>query len=167
MLRLGLFLVGLLITASPQSAAGQISGPLILAEGKCDRRTQVTVDGNDSSFSCDSASITRSDRGSVLIQFTDKAGDDGRILGFAGTIEGKQGWGADSPQVMAVERLYLAGGAKPVQVSRGTCILNWTGLQRTGGKVTSVLCSARANADGRDFIAVVVLEVSTMSVLTP
>ena len=92
-----------------------------------------------------------------MIQFTDKAGDDGRILGFAGTIEGKQGFGADATQMMAVERIYLAGGSEPISATRGTCIMNWTGLHRTGGRLTSVLCSGRGSAEGYDIKAISVL----------
>jgi hypothetical protein len=82
----------LLLSATP--AASQIQGQPIIVNGTCDPTSGVTIDdGDKSSFSCDTAVVMRSDRGTVLIQFTDKSGDDGRILGFAGTIEGKQGFG--------------------------------------------------------------------------
>ena len=99
----------------------------------------------------------RSERGTVLIQFTDKQGDDGRILGFAGTIEGRQGFGADATQMMAVERVYL-GGTEPVPIQRGSCIMNWTGLHRTGGRLTSVVCGGRGEAEGSDIMAMAALE---------
>jgi hypothetical protein len=68
----------------------------IVVSGICDPKSGVTIDNGESGgFACDSAVIARTERGTVLIQFTDKSGDDGRILGFAGTIEGKQGFGAD------------------------------------------------------------------------
>ena len=148
----------LLLSAAP--AASQIQGKPIIVSGVCDSKSGVTInDGENSEFGCDSAVITRSQRGTVLIQFTDKRGDDGRILGFAGTIEGKQGFGANTAQIMAVERIYLAGGANPVSASRGTCIMNWSGLQRTGGRLRSVVCGARGEAEGADIKALVVLKV--------
>lgn len=72
--------------------------------------------------------MVRTERGTVLIQFADKSGDDGRLLGFGGTIEGKQGFGAETTQMMALERIYLGGGSAPVPATRGTCIMNWSGL---------------------------------------
>jgi hypothetical protein len=145
-----------LVLSSPVSS--QIQGEPIVVEGACDPKSGVSIDdGEYSRLECDMAVVARTDRGTVLIQFTDKAGDDGRILGFGGTIEGKQGFGADATQMMAVERIYLAGGAKPISASRGTCIMNWTGLHRTGGRLTSVLCSGRAIADGYDIKAISIL----------
>lgn len=142
------------------SATAQIQGKPIIVSGTCDEKSGVTIDnGDNSQFGCDTAVITRSDRGTVLIQFADKTGDDGRLLGFAGTIEGKQGFGADLTQMLAVERLYLASGANPVPVSRGTCIMNWTGLHRTGGRLTSVLCGAAGQAEGANIKALAVLKV--------
>lgn len=142
------------------AATAQIVGQPIIARGICDPKSGVTLDdGEPSQFGCDTVVITRSERGSVLIQFTDKNGDDGRILGFAGTIEGRQGFGADKIQMLGVERLYLQGGADPVHVSRGTCIMNWTGLVRTGGRLISVVCGARGEAEGTDIKAMAVLRV--------
>ena len=111
----------------------------VIVSGTRDLKSGVKInDGENNSFSCDTAVIARTECGTVLIQFTDKVGDDGRILGFAGTIEGKQGFGADAAQMIAVERVYLAGGANPITASRGTCIMNWSGLLREGGWVTSI-----------------------------
>lgn len=147
-----------LLLSMPPTAARAQSVPVIVT-GTCDPKSGVTInDGGNGGFACDTAVVTRTDRGTVLIQFTDKAGDDGRILGFAGTIEGKQGFGADATQTMAVERLYLAGGATPIPADRGTCILNWSGLQRTGGKLTSVLCAGHGEAEGSDVKAMAVLK---------
>lgn len=140
-------------------AASQ-SPPLpIIASGKCSPKSGVTV-GNDeiSLFACDSVVIAHTVRG-ILIQFVDKRGDDGRLLGFAGTIEGKQGFGAEKLQAVQVERLYLMGSGRPVPVAVGTCFMNWTGLQRTGGRLTSVTCGARGSAEGTDVKAIVQLEV--------
>jgi hypothetical protein len=103
--------------------------------------------------------IARTERGTVLIQFTDKMGDDGRILGFAGIIEGKQGFGADKTQLIGVQRLYLGGGAQPILTTAGTCFLNWSGLQRMGGRLTSVVCGGRGQAEGHDIKAIVTLTV--------
>jgi len=152
-----LFVVALwLLAASP--ALAQIQGTPIVVSGTCEPKSGVTLNDEDpSQFACDTAIVTRSDRGTVLIQFTDKKGDDGRILGFAGVIEGKQGFGAEPVQIFGVERLYLAGGAPPVPVNRGSCIMNWTGLQRTGGRLTSVVCSAGGQAEGYDIKAIVAL----------
>lgn len=136
-----------LLVASP--AASQTDGRPIIVSGTCDPKSGVSVDGDENSrFDCDTAVVMRSERGTVLIQFTDKAGDDGRILGFAGTIEGKQGFGADSTQMMGVERIYLGGGSEPVPASTGTCIMNWSGLHRTGGRLTSIMCGANGAAEG-------------------
>jgi hypothetical protein len=147
------------IFAAPQASAQSGGSPIIVA-GTCDSKSGVTIDSGElSRLECDTAVVMRTDRGTVLIQFTDKAGDDGRILGFAGTIEGKQGFGADATQMVAVDRLYLAGGAAPVPVQRGTCIMNWTGLQRTGGKLVSMVCGARAEAEGSDIRAIAALTV--------
>lgn len=108
----------LLLSALP--AASQVQGDPIVVTGACGPEAGVSIDdGEKSSFACDSAVVARTERGTVLIQFTDRSGDDGRILGFAGVIEGKQGFGAEPVQAVAVERLYLAGGAEPVPVSRG------------------------------------------------
>jgi hypothetical protein len=151
-------ILALISSVLSQPVSSQSGVDPIIVEGICDPRSGVSIDdGEFSTFECDLAVITRNERGAVMIQFTDKAGDDGRILGFAGTIEGKQGFGADATQMMVVERLYLAGGAKPILVSRGTCIMNWTGLHRTGGRLTSVLCSGRGFADGHDIKAISVL----------
>lgn len=150
--------VMLLTLALPVAAKAQISGVPIIANGFCDAKSGVTIDGNTSQFACDSVVIVRTDRGTVLIQFTDKSGDDGRILGFAGIIEGKQGFGADQTQMMGVERVYLgSGGAQPIPTTRGTCILNWTGLVRTGGKLTSIVCGGRGNAEGHDIKGMAIL----------
>ena len=144
-------------------AAAQIQGEPIIASGRCDdEKSGVAIDDDDqqpNGFACDTAVITRMASGSVLIQFTDKAGDDGRILGFAGHIEGKQGFGADLTQMLAVQRVYLQGGGEPISVERGTCILNWSGLHRTGGRLQSALCGAGGEADGHIFKAMAVLEV--------
>ena len=148
----------LLTIAAP--AASQIVGKPIVLSGTCDARSGVSIDGEGGGeFACDTAIVLRSDRGTVLIQFTDKSGDDGRILGFGGTIEGKQGFGADLAQIVAVERVYLAGGAQPVPATAGTCIMNWTGLQRTGGRLTSIVCGGRGEAEGHDIKAMVALTV--------
>lgn len=155
-----LMLIVPLLLLAPKPAAAQVQGQPIIASGVCDPKSGVTIDdGGNNQFACDTAVIARTQRGTVLIQFTDKSGDDGRILGFAGTIEGKQGFGADPTQMMAVERIYLAGGANPIPASRGTCIMNWSGLQRTGGRLTSVLCAGAGEAEGSDIKAIAVLEV--------
>lgn len=149
-------LVLLFISAPSHGQQGDL--PLVQS-GTCSSKSGVALDdGETSGFGCDVVIIARTARG-VLIQFTDKKGDDGRILGFAGTIEGKQGFGAEKIQAVAVERLYLQGGGQPVPVERGTCFMNWTGLQRTGGKLTSVTCGARGSAEGTDITAIVQLEV--------
>lgn len=146
----------LLLAATP--AVSQDQGKPIVVDGTCDPKSGVTIDdGENSSFGCDSAIIVRTPRG-VLIQFADKSGDDGRLLGFAGTIEGKQGFGANPIQTLAVERFYLAGGAAPISASRGTCIMNWSGLQRTGGRLTSVVCGARGQGEGSDIKAMAALK---------
>ena len=131
----------------------------MIASGKCSPQSGVTG-GNEeiSLFACDSVVIAHTVRG-ILIQFADKSGDDGRLLGFAGTMEGKQGFGAEKLQAVEVERLYLMGSGEPVPVAVGTCFLNWTGLQRTGGKLTSVTCGARGSAEGTDVKAIAQLEV--------
>lgn len=132
--------------ASPQG----VNQPIV-AHGTCDAQSGVTINGQRSgSFACDMVAVTRTQRGSVIIQFTDRRGDDGRVLGFAGMIEGKQGFGADQVQVVVVERLYLEGGADPVPVARGTCMLNWTGLYRTGERLIAAVCGARGQAEGAD-----------------
>lgn len=154
-----LFLVsGVLLLAATSASSQTVEEPIVVS-GVCDPKSGVTVNDSDASqLACDTAVITRTQRGTVLIQFTDKLGDDGRILGFAGTIEGKQGFGADSVQMLAVERVYLAGGADPIPASRGSCIMNWSGLHRAGGKLASVLCAARGQAEGSDIKAVAVLK---------
>ena len=142
---------------TPTPSLGQSGTDPIIAEGACDPDSGVTIDGEKSDFDCDVAVIIRAQQGTVLIQFTDKAGDDGRIVGFGGVIEGKQGFGADATQMMAVQRIYLAGGAQPVPADRGTCIMNWTGLHRTGGRLKSVMCGGAGEADGHDIKAMVIL----------
>ena len=125
----------------------------IIVEGKCDPKSGVAIgDDEKGDFECDTAVIARTERGTVLIQFTDKAGIDGRILGFAGTIEGKQSFGADPTQIIAVERLYLKGGSEPLTATRGTCFLNWDRR-----KITSVLCGAGADFNGMDIKAMAAL----------
>lgn len=153
-------LVALLLCA-PVPTAAQSNSDSIIANGTCGHQSGVTIDGGQlSRLYCDTVVIGRSERGTVLIQFTDIQGDDGRILGFAGTIEGRQGFGADTTQMMAVERLYLAGGAEAIAADRGTCIMNWTGLQRTGGRLLSVVCGGRGQAEGVDIRATAVLDAS-------
>lgn len=150
-------LMAFLMLGIATPALAQIVGEPIIANGACEDQSGVTIDGQFSDFGCDVAIITRSEKGTVLIQFTDRSGDDGRIVGFGGTIEGRQGFGADTTQVVAVERLYLAGGAEPVPVTRGTCFLNWSGLVRTGGHLKSVTCGGRGEADDYDIMAIVAL----------
>ena len=146
--------------AAAAPAMSQVQGQPLIVGGACEPTSGVSIDGGQAStFACDSAVIALTQRGTVLIQFTDKRGDDGRILGFAGTIEGRQGFGADPVQTVIIERLYLAGGAEPIPVARGTCFMNWTGLQRTGGRLTSVVCGALARAEGSDIKAVAALKV--------
>jgi hypothetical protein len=149
-----------LLTLGVAPTYAHAQGAPIIVSGHCDSKSGVTIDdGETSQFGCDTAVIARTDRGTVLIQFTDKSGDDGRILGFAATIEGRQGFGADPVQMLGVERLYLAGGADPVPTTAGSCIMNWSGLHRTGGKLTSVTCGARGEAEGADIKALVQLVV--------
>lgn len=144
----------------PAAASAQVQLMPIIVEGICSAESGVTVnDGKTNQFGCDSAVVVRTARGTILIQFADKSGDDDRILGFAGTIEGKQGFGVDNAQVMAVERIYLAGGRNPVAASVGTCIMNWTGLMRTGGHLTSLVCGAKGVAEGSNVKAIAVLKV--------
>ena len=150
-------LIALLLCA-PVPAFGRSSTEPIIVSGTCDTQSGVTIDEGDlNRLYCDTVIIMRSERGTVLIQFTDKQGDDGRVLGFAGTIEGRQGFGADATQMMAVERVYL-GGTEPVPTDRGSCIMNWTGLQRTGGRLLSVVCGGRGEAEGSDIMAMAVLD---------
>ena len=150
-------LIALLVNA-PAAATEQSPSPVVIGSGTCDTQSGVTIDdGVLNQLFCDTVVVARSDRGTILIQFTDKAGDDGRILGFGGTMEGRQGFGADTTQFIAVERLYLAGGAAPIAAERGTCILNWTGLHRTGGRLTSVVCGGRGEAEGSSIMAMVAL----------
>lgn len=153
-----IFALSVLLSVSVPTAVQAQHEPII-AKGDCDPTSSVTIDeGEPNLFDCDVAVVTRSERGSVLIQFSDLAGDDGRILGFAGTIEGKQGFGAELTQMMAVERVYLAGGADPITVSSGSCIMNWSGLHRTGGTLNSVVCGGRGEIEGHDVQALVVLD---------
>lgn len=145
----GLSLISVLPLAAPAPAQGQTE-PIIVS-GKCDLKTGVSIgDGEKTPFGCDVGIIARTERGTVLIQFTDKAGVDGRILGFAGTIEGKQSFGADPVQIMGVERLYLKGGGDALAVDRGTCFINWSAR-----KVTSVVCGAAATYGETDVKALV------------
>ena len=144
--------------SSPATSWGQPAADPIIAEGTCGLESGVTINGEKSDFACDVAVIIRAQQGTVLIQFTDKAGDDGRVVGFGGVIAGKQGFGADATQMMAVQRIYLAGGAQPVPADRGTCIMNWTGLHRTGGRLTSVICGGAGEVEGHDIKAMVMLE---------
>jgi hypothetical protein len=142
------------IMPNQHAHAKNFSGP-ILENGKCDKISGVKVGDDDvSQFECDSVVINRSPRGTVLIQFTDKSGRDGRILGFAGTIEGKQGFGAERVQALEVERLYLMGGGRPINVMRGTCFLNWA-----AGKLINVGCDAVAQVEGQEIKALSVLTV--------
>jgi hypothetical protein len=134
-------------------APAEMPVPLVV-EGKCDPKSGVEVGADGlSRFECDVAVIAQTPRG-ILIQFTDKSGRDGRILGFAGTIEGKQGFGADPTQVVAVERLYLKGGGEPLRARRGTCFLNWSDR-----KLASVLCGAAAEHEGTPIKAMAALKV--------
>jgi hypothetical protein len=129
-------------------ADAQIAGKPVIVKGTCDTKSGVEIDdGAISQFGCNAAMVVRTERGTVLVQFTDTTGDDGRMLGFGGVIEGRQGFGADKTQMLAVQRIYLGDDA-PITADRGTCILNWTGLERTGGKLTSVLCGGVGSAEG-------------------
>lgn len=148
-----------LLSLAPAQASAQTAPDPVIVSGSCDPQSGVTInDGELSRLYCDTVVVARTERGTVLIQFTDAQGDDGRILGFAGTIEGRQGFGADLTQMMAVERLYLGSGVSPIAVERGTCIMNWTGLHRTGGRLASVVCGGRGRAEGLDVVAISALE---------
>jgi hypothetical protein len=153
-------IVASVLTLFPMPTFAQVQSIPIIVSGECDASSGVQIDdGQNNQLACDSAVIARTERGTVLIQFTDRSGDDGRILGFAGTIEGRQGFGADPVQMLAVERLYLAGGSEPVPATAGSCIMNWSGLHRTGGRLTSVTCGARGETEGADIRALVQLVV--------
>lgn len=146
--RLPLVLACALLSSAIPSAQAQISGNPVIIKGTCDPKSGVEIDdGATSQFGCNAAIVIRTERGTVLIQFADTTGDDGRMLGFGGVIEGRQGFGADKTQLMAVQRIYLGTDA-PISADRGTCILNWTGLERAGGKLTSVLCGGLGVASG-------------------
>ena len=136
------------------ATARNYDGPIV-ANGKCDKRSGVEVaETGFSRFGCNAVVIARSNRGTVLIQFADKSGRDGRILGFAGAIEGKQGFGAERTQALEVERIYLMGGGRPINVSRGTCFLNWS-----AGKLTSALCDAVAEVEGQEIKAISIISI--------
>lgn len=84
----------LLFAAAPADA--QIQGKMILVEGPCDPKSSGTVGDQEASrYPCNAAMVATTERGTILVQFADKTGVDGRILGFAGEFEGGQGFGAD------------------------------------------------------------------------
>lgn len=144
--------IALMLGAFAPAAAQQMIDPTTI-NGTCDPKSGVRFDdGKLSQFGCNVALVVKTARGTVLIQFADKTGDDGRLLGFGGVIEGKQGFGADNTQMVAVQRLYFGTDA-PVDAIKGTCILNWTGLKRTGGKLTSIVCGGMAEVEGQNIKA--------------
>lgn len=120
-----------------------------MLEGKCDSNTQVgmaedgSADFDHIPFTCDSAVVSyHEERGSLMIQFVRKQSDDNRLLGFAGTLEGRE--------MLQVERVYLAGGAAPLTPNEGYCRLFWEG--RT---LSSIACGAQIDADGKRIVPVV------------
>lgn len=55
---------------------GQVQAQPIIVNGTCDPKSGVTINGEEpSQFDCDTAVIARTERGTVMIQFTDKSGD--------------------------------------------------------------------------------------------
>lgn len=138
-------LFGIALTNGAQAKDARISGnPDAVIFGTCDPKSGVRFNhGKDSPYGCDSVAISRIGEGSfIIVMFTDTSGDDERTLAFSGFISGKHGFGAVPVQMVAVEQIYLGAESKPIPTSRGECALNWSGLQRTGGHLTSVACGA-------------------------
>lgn len=152
-----LFALSLLFCAAGPAAAQIVKDPVVLT-GTCDPWSGVSVDnGPVSHLECDVVIIARTQPGMLLIQFTKRKGSDGHALGFGGKIEGKLEYGADKAQVMKVERVYLSADGTHHSATRGTCILDWTGPQRTGGQLTSVFCSSAGKAEGSNIRTIAIM----------
>lgn len=154
-MKISSYLASLCFVIFANSASAQSTDGIVNASGQCGTDSGVEIDGASiSNYSCDNVVIARTGRGTVLIQFLDQSGDDGRMLGFGGVIEGKQGFGVDESQIMAVERIYLGSGTEPVPADAGSCFLNWSGLVRTGGRLKSIVCGGRGQAENMDVKAI-------------
>lgn len=66
---------------------------------------------------------------------------------------------APNPSRLLLSNGYtLRGAQSPFPSPGGSCFMNWTGLQRTGGRLTSLVCGAAARADGAYIKAVASLQ---------
>jgi hypothetical protein len=121
-------------------------------DGQCssDTRVGIAAAGSDdferTPFECNSAIVSyHEDRGSLMLQFAKKQSNDGSILGFAGTLDGRE--------MLQVERVYLPGGASPRTPNDGYCKLFWNGRL-----LSSIACGAQIDADGKRIVPVVSFE---------
>lgn len=147
--RAALIIGGLTVVTPSEAQSVPELRDIKLLEGKCNSDTQVGIADDGSAdfehtpFACDSAIVSyHEERGSLMIQFVKKQSDDNRLLGFAGTLEGRE--------MLRVERVYLAGGGAPLTPNEGYCKLFWKGRA-----LSSVACGAQIDAEGKRIVPVV------------
>lgn len=121
-------------------------------EGHCGEETRVGIEENGSGvfertpFDCDSAVVSfHESSGSLMIQFIKKGSDDNRIIGFAGTLDGRE--------LLLVERVYLATGASALIPNDGHCKLFWKEKA-----VEGIVCGAQIDTDGLRVVPIVVFK---------
>ncbi len=118
-----------------------------LIKGQCEKESGVSINNNFSNFNCNTAILTHFKNGNLLVQFLMKGGNDDRILGFSGKIQGNQSLGSDIVQTIIVERIYLDGSGSHITSHEGSCFINWSGLHREGGKILGILCGSYSEHD--------------------
>jgi hypothetical protein len=131
------FLFALALTAMIATARAQISG-LSGVDGTCDATSHLAEGaiGEDltkrqSRFFCDIALINQFDDNPnhIMIQFTDRKSHYGRILGFAGLLDGN---------VLVVDHFYLDDPGHPITPDVSMCK-----FFSKGKKMTGIWCAAK------------------------
>lgn len=135
------------------SAAWSAHGaPKKIVDGICEDGSHIAegpigadLSSRRTRFFCDTLVMWRIGDGKILMQFAEKGAVHGRILGFAGRM--------DSPAMMQVDHIYLEDGS-PTVANDGVCKFFFEGTQ----KITSVMCAAKADEEGRRTVPVVVFK---------
>lgn len=135
------------------SAAGSAHGaPTKIVDGICEDGSHIAegpigadLSSRRARFFCDTLVMRQIGDGKILMQFAEKGAVHGHILGFAGRMA--------SPAMMRVDHIYLEDGS-PTVANDGVCKFFFEGTQ----KITSVMCAAKADEEGRRTVPVVVFK---------
>lgn len=156
---------GIILAAS--SAALGFSSPalpqapnVIVLEGSCTEQSHIAEGPRDadltqrqSRYFCDSVVISMNPQtGAVMFQFADKRSNHQRPIGFAGAM--------GEPNMLTVERVYIEPGVA-LAPNDGYCRLFFPDGATQGrlSKISSVVCGAQIDEQGRRIVPVIAFEV--------